>query len=67
MTDNPDQSGAEEGSEDSSRHVLIDLTEFRQQKAAPPSHFTAASLTPSCASTAAWWRRVTGVTMRSTI
>ncbi len=39
MTDNPDQSGAEEGSEDSSRHVLIDLKEFRQQKSAPPVTF----------------------------
>ena len=39
MTDNPDQSGAEEGSEDSSRRVLIDLVAFRKQRTAPPVTF----------------------------
>lgn len=40
MTDNPEQSGAEEGSEDSSRRVVIDLRDFRQHKAAPHVTFS---------------------------
>ena len=40
MTDNPEQSGAEEGSEDSSRRVIIDLRAFRQQRAAPHVTFS---------------------------
>ena len=39
MTDNPDQSGAEGDSEDSSRQVVIDLAEFRKQWSGPPVTF----------------------------